>query len=685
MRPPEERSGSPLCVIPAEILEHIAYQLTCLDPLGPPSVLGPLLQTCKTVKGRLAGNATLYSRIFKYKFDSSAVRRRAFDPTPKQYYDQLRLYCTQLRKLRGQVQDDCDEVLFCAYLMMLENDGRNAAQLEHAGLDSYLDVFVRTRLWDDSHNSHGWPTDNTASACALWLVWMTTTEEKLKEESVARRNQLIKLVLPYVLVPYRYASAFAPQKHFCLPLHAPGTSHATTSILTAHGPYPLYLDPARAWSQVHYSARPMMAPPLITVAAKLVYFSRRETVAFSVPPHLPVDRAEALARGVTTVGPTQEDILEVNKYLNNRLPEVRLGWDDEDADEQEKLSENWDADWWRLRKCFDPYRAPDPLLGACYKPGSFTGLWQGRMLIPSEHHFTALVTTRDYPPAFDEAFLGTTTFPLFMRIAEHHSRAPGVPVPCGAHSSTNTFSSNSSDSSTSNSHSNEDGDGDVDGMANAFLPPHTRFVHDHRGRGVSVRVPGPGADKQEEYEYATHGGLDAHGDTEHDSDSCAGCRAREEALRKGRAAAAVRAREEIFARVGLARSDLDLDLDGDIRVGAGVHPTAGPGDEEGSPPPSAHDPTRVSPCTGIQDIIFTGATDPRHGAAWNRFEFYGRVRVWDGMIGILRTSPDPRLGTLFFYGFLVGGHKFVGNWRVAHQDVGAPAYESTFSMARRDD
>ncbi|KAJ6487202.1 hypothetical protein C8R47DRAFT_1128044 [Mycena vitilis] len=679
MRPPEERNGSPLCVIPAEILEHIAYQLTCLDPLGPPAALGPLLQTCKTVKGRLAGNATLYSRIFKYKFDSSAVRRRAFDPTPKQYYDQLRLYCTQLRKLQGQVRDDCDEVLFCAYLMMLENDGRNAAQLEHAGLDSYLDIFVRTRLWDDSHKSHGWPTDNTASACALWLVWMTTTEEKLKEESVARRNQLIKLVLPYVLVPYRYASAFAPQKYFRLPLQAPNASHAPNSILTAHGPYPLYLDPARAWSQIHYSARPTMAPPLITVAAKLVYFSRRETVAFSVPPHLPVDRAEALARGVTTVGPTQEDILEVNKYLNNRLPEVRLGWGEDDEEGGQRLSEMWDADWWRLRKCFDPYSAPDPLLGACYKPGSFTGLWQGRMLIPSEHHFTALVTTRDYPPTFDEAFLGTTTFPLFMRIAEHHSRAPNVPVPyanSSSHSSSNTNSSSTSSASA------EDEDGDVDGMANAFFPPNVRFVHDHRGRGVSVRVPGSGSDEQEEYEYAAAGGLDEGADA-HDPESCAGCEKREEALRKGRAEAAVRAREEIFARVGLARSGDALDLDGDMGVGGGTHSPANTAAEDARPP--AHDTTRVPPCTGIQDIIFTGATDARHGAAWNRFEFYGRVRVWDGMIGILRTSPDPRLGTLFFYGFLVGGHKFVGNWRVAHQDVGAPAYESAFSMARRDD
>lgn len=167
---------STLCAIPPEILENIVYELTCLDPLGPPSALLPLLLTCKTVKNRLAGNATLFARIFRFKFDSSAVRRRAFNPTPAQYFDELVLYCTQLQKLRAPVVDDYDEVLFGAYLMMLENDGRNAAQLAHAGLDSYLDSFVRTRLWDDRYNSHGWPTDNTASACALWLVWMTTTE-----------------------------------------------------------------------------------------------------------------------------------------------------------------------------------------------------------------------------------------------------------------------------------------------------------------------------------------------------------------------------------------------------------------------------------------------------------------------------------------------------------------------------
>ncbi|KAJ7028410.1 hypothetical protein C8F04DRAFT_64024 [Mycena alexandri] len=640
---------SPLYAIPSEILENIAYELTCLTPLGPPAALVPLLLTCKTLSRKLSGNSVLYSRIFKFKFDSSAVRRRAFDPTPNQYFDQLVLYCTQLSRLREQVhKDDCDDVLFSAYLMMLENDGRNAAQLEHAGLESYLDVYVRTRMWDNRSNSHGWPTDNTASACALWLIWMTTTEAKLREESAARRNQLIKLVLPYVLVPYRYASTFAPQNHFVLPLQTTVLPQAN-SIVTAHGPYPVYLNPERAWSQIHFSSRPVITPPLVTVAAKLVYFSRRETVPFSVPPHLPLNREHALAAGINRVGPNQDDIQEVNAHLNERLPEARAGWGEESADvDDEPLSTYWDSDWWRLRKCFDVHRETDRQLGASYVPGTFTGLWQGRMLIPSEHHFTALVTTGGYPPTFDESYLGITTFPLFMRIAEHHSYAPNTPVPAGGV-----------------------GDGWDDGLRNGYFPPHTRLVKSDP-RSLSVRVGGPGGGEEDVYEYDTYQtGAKGKGEPSHDPDVCVGCREREELLRGRRAREAAEVREELFARVGLGRrlprgEALDTDVD----------------EEE---PPLAHDPARVPLCDGIQDIIFTGATDLRHGQAWNHFEFYGRLRAWDGMIGILRVSSDPRLGTLFFYGFVVGRHKFVGNWRVASQDVAVPAYESAFSMARREE
>jgi hypothetical protein len=127
-----------------------------------------------------------------------------------------------------------------------------------------------------------------------------------------------------------------------------------------------------------------MAPPLVTVAAKLVYFSRSGTVPIGIPPHLPLNREAALEAGITHVGPTQEDICEVNAYLNIRLPEVP-GWGADEGEsgggEERYLSDNWDSDWWRLRKCFDVYGETDRRLGPCYVPGTFTGLWQGLMLV----------------------------------------------------------------------------------------------------------------------------------------------------------------------------------------------------------------------------------------------------------------------------------------------------------------
>nr|GAT50202.1 predicted protein [Mycena chlorophos] len=599
-----------LCSLPLEILELVAFELTCLTPLGPPSALIPLFQTCKHLNRALSRNLLLYSQIFKFKFDTSAVLRRCPKPTPAQYYDQLVLYCTQLHKLRGQVlADECDDVLFSAYLMMLENDGRNAAQLQHAGLDSYLDNFVRNRMWNGRGSAQGWPTDNTANACALWLVWMTTTETSLKKESAARRNQLIRLVLPFVLLPFRYASAFAPLNHFVLPVQD-GISSQPHSVLTAHGRYPIYLDPRRVWSQVHYSSRPAVVPPLLATAAALIYFSRRET--------------EAIRLGRTQISPTQADVHEVNAHLNERLPEQRAAeWDLLSGCSGDPLSKRWDCDWWRVRKCMDIFRETDRRLGLVYEPGTFTGLWQGRMLIPSEHHFTALITTQNYPHNFDEGYMGVTTFPVFMRMQEHHSRAPNEPAPPD------------------------------DAITSAYFPPKTRLTS-YDSSGVVVRTE----DNDKHYVYSTHS---APGAPSHDPDACPQCAEREKAQRERRARATALAADEIFARLGLA---------------AAVQPENEDGEDDAG---------REPPCNGIQDIIFTGETDLHHGQAWNHFSFYGRVRSWDGMVGILRVSSDPRLGTLLFYGYIVAGHKFVGNWRTANEDVTAPAYESSFVLARRED
>ena len=62
---------------------------------------------------------------------------------------------------------------------------------------------------------------------------------------------------------------------------------------------------------------------------------------------------------------------------------------------------------------------------------------------------------------------------------------------------------------------------------------------------------------------------------------------------------------------------------------------------------------------------------------------YGRVRPWDGLIGILRVGHLPSTNYLFVCGYLVGENNFVGEWRVAAADPLRPAWGSAFVMSRR--
>ena len=66
--------------------------------------------------------------------------------------------------------------LILAYLLMLCNDGKNYAQLEHAGLDTFVDNFIKSRLWEGRETNQGWPLDNIFKSSALWLMWMTLTK-----------------------------------------------------------------------------------------------------------------------------------------------------------------------------------------------------------------------------------------------------------------------------------------------------------------------------------------------------------------------------------------------------------------------------------------------------------------------------------------------------------------------------
>jgi len=183
-----------LSLLPQEVLEHIAYFVATECLVGPPSGLPHLLSTCRTIYQRLSfdNNPVLYARIFRYKFDCQAAMRRLGSRMTDSgtLANELRKRCTFLKLIRkrfgaraerpekhGGPPDLLHDLLWLAYLMMLENDGKNEQQLrEHAALEGWLMEY-----WFDDEGASlascrikqdQWPLEDEKNSIAMWLLWL---------------------------------------------------------------------------------------------------------------------------------------------------------------------------------------------------------------------------------------------------------------------------------------------------------------------------------------------------------------------------------------------------------------------------------------------------------------------------------------------------------------------------------
>lgn len=200
-----------LGTIPQEILEHIAYFVATRD-LGPPNELIPLLLVNRHIAHALsaATNPHIYARLFALKFDlGAAYRRRRLTSNGAGTSDDLELssaaLCDEFRRrfvLMRRIRDrlDCaydpnssagsglrlsdgkqrgselNKVLWMAYLMMLENDGKNERQLrEYAGIIPWLRTF-----WFEPNGASRvvqsvkkdeWPMGHENISLGMWLFW----------------------------------------------------------------------------------------------------------------------------------------------------------------------------------------------------------------------------------------------------------------------------------------------------------------------------------------------------------------------------------------------------------------------------------------------------------------------------------------------------------------------------------
>ncbi|KAJ3982167.1 hypothetical protein F5890DRAFT_1531272 [Lentinula detonsa] len=80
------------------------------------------------------------------------------------------------------------------------------------------------------------------------------------------------------------------------------------------------------------------------------------------------------------------------------------------------------------------------------------------------------------------------------------------------------------------------------------------------------------------------------------------------------------------------------------------------------------------------DILITGQTSEENGAAWGHYILIGRVRLWDGLIVLLRTPRDPTrsdLGRWIFRGYL-HDYNLVGHWRETSTSPNLTGYQGGF-------
>ena len=183
-----------LNTVPQEVLEHIAYFAGTDTFLGPPSSIVPLLLTNRQIHASLsiATNHHLYARIFAHKFDTAAPRARfgTFHLTAYALADELRRRCSVLKRLRERRDSttharhaDCAEdkmtvqdMLFTAYILLVENEGKNKLQLvEYGRMREWINEF-----WFDTHGSSlaiynirigQWPLNRIENALGMWVFW----------------------------------------------------------------------------------------------------------------------------------------------------------------------------------------------------------------------------------------------------------------------------------------------------------------------------------------------------------------------------------------------------------------------------------------------------------------------------------------------------------------------------------
>ncbi|KAJ7222213.1 hypothetical protein GGX14DRAFT_662881 [Mycena pura] len=210
--------------VPHEILERIAFISATDTLLGPPSTLVTLLVANRRIHARLsfASNPYFYARVYHAKFDvCGSFRRSEAQSSPAVLAYELVHRFRLLNRIRAKTDaaarpgsagdgDSVHELLFHAYLMMLENAGKNELQLRgYARMGDWLRGYLfedhlasSTRSRVTPHVEH-WPPHNDHTSLAMWLFWFLLRPDDYAVDDDATWN-ILNVLKIYALGAHKY-------------------------------------------------------------------------------------------------------------------------------------------------------------------------------------------------------------------------------------------------------------------------------------------------------------------------------------------------------------------------------------------------------------------------------------------------------------------------------------------------
>ncbi|KAF8522812.1 hypothetical protein JB92DRAFT_2886140 [Gautieria morchelliformis] len=281
-------------------------------------------------------------------------------------------------------REEFEDVLWDVYLMLLEDDGKNMAQLEHSGIESWL-RGVLLSFMDCEKGDDGWPIETTILQLTAASFAIVSDRASVFREGPGINREIIDALEPVLLGCHRYPHTSIPITSL-YPEHIQTMPSVPVHSLPSLAPMPV----SQPCELEYFGHRLSLCPPPLAPSVAVIITNRQEQVSISYPDDLSANRAEADARGLQ--GATKEEWDEMNKFreyaIGVQTPRAGGGYENLACLENPLTgSRRWDHVFNRMLSAAHFIQHPYPSetgswFNTVYTPGMYSGFWLGRIVYP---------------------------------------------------------------------------------------------------------------------------------------------------------------------------------------------------------------------------------------------------------------------------------------------------------------